>query len=68
MWDVVVVFECAMQCMLLWSRSGLSGLCCLCERRVLAMNYSAWLSRALLIGTHILPPVCHHRGLLYVCW
>ena len=42
MWDVVVVFECAMQCMLLWSRSGLSDLCCPSadEWRVLAMNYS----------------------------
>ena len=42
MWDVVVVFECALHCVLLWSGSGLSDLCCPSagEWRVLVMNYS----------------------------
>ena len=34
------------------SWSGLSDLCCPDERRVLAMKDSAWLSRALHMGTH----------------
>ena len=62
--DVVVVFEGASVC---WCGPGVVPVISVFQVLV-GERCTTVVVRALHMGTHILPPVCHHRGLLYVCW